>query len=74
MELYYAVSFILTFTGKEAKPGYCRFISPDLVEYLDIESINGTNLYCYCMNDPINYYDPSGNFIILARLINRWKT
>lgn len=44
MELYYAVSSFLTFSGKEAKPGYCRFISPDLVEYLDIESINGTNL------------------------------
>ena len=67
--MYYAVSSFLTFSGKEAKPGYRRFISPDLVEYLDIESINGTNLYCYCMNDPINYYDPSGHFGISTLII-----
>ena len=41
-------------------PKLCRFISPDDVEYLDAESVNGLNLYCYCLNDPINYYDPSG--------------
>ena len=21
-------------------------------------------MYCYCANDPINYYDPSGHFVI----------
>ena len=39
----------------------CRFISPDSIEYLDSESINGLNLYCYCYNNPISYSDPSGN-------------
>ena len=38
-----------------------RFISPDSIEYLDPESINGLNLYAYCGNDPINYADPSGH-------------
>ena len=40
-----------------------RFIEMDDVEYLDPSSMNGLNLYCYCMNNPINYYDPSGHFI-----------
>ena len=30
-----------------------RWISPDSIEYLDPESINGLNLYAYCGNDPI---------------------
>lgn len=38
-----------------------RFISLDSIEYLDPGSINGLNLYCYCMNNPISYADPSGN-------------
>jgi RHS repeat-associated protein len=37
-----------------------RFISPDSLEYLEPNSINGLNLYCYCMNNPINKVDPSG--------------
>ena len=27
------------------------------------------NLYAYCGNDPINYYDPSGHFVITATII-----
>ena len=42
-------------------PELCRFISPDDVEYLDPESVNGLNLYCYCYNNPISYSDPSGH-------------
>ena len=45
-------------------PELCRFISPDDVEYLDPESVNGLNLYCYCMNNPIMNVDPSGHFVI----------
>ncbi len=45
-------------------PELCRFISPDSVDYLDPQSINGLNLYCYCLNNPISYVDPSGHFII----------
>ena len=36
-------------------PELCRWISPDSIEYLDSESINGLNLYCYCENNPVNY-------------------
>ena len=46
-----------------------RFISPDSIDYLDPESINGLNLYCYCINNPISYYDPSGHSAILAALL-----
>ena len=50
-------------------PELCRWISPDSIEYLDPSSINGLNLYCYCYNDPINYYDPSGHFAISTLII-----
>ena len=50
-------------------PELCRWISPDSIEYLDPESINGLNLYAYCGNDPVNYYDPSGHFAISALII-----
>ena len=26
--------------------------------------MNGLNLYCYCLNNPISYADPSGHFVI----------
>ena len=42
-------------------PKWRRFISPDDTAYLDPESVNGLNLYCYCNNDPVNYCDPSGH-------------
>ena len=42
-------------------PEFRRFISPDDTNYLDPETPNGLNLYCYCGNDPVNYCDPSGH-------------
>ena len=36
-------------------PTVGRFISPDSYEYLDPESFGGLNLYCYCLNNPVNY-------------------
>ena len=39
------------------------------MDYLDPESINGLNLYCYCMNNPIMYANPSGHSAILIGLI-----
>ena len=50
-------------------PQWRRFISPDDTAYLDIESVNGLNLYAYCRNDPINYSDPSGCLAISTIII-----
>jgi hypothetical protein len=36
-------------------PEWGRWLSPDDIEYLDPQSINGLNLYAYCNNDPLNY-------------------
>ena len=40
-----------------------RFISPDVLSILDETKgqINGLNLYMYCKNNPIMFYDPNGN-------------
>ena len=52
-------------------PQWCRWISPDTLDYLDPETAHGLNLYAYCGNDPINYVDPSGHLIVelIAALI-----
>ena len=50
-------------------PKWRRFISPDDTAYLDPESVNGLNLYCYCGNDPVNYADPSGSSAIVIGAI-----
>ena len=63
IELYYC-------NTRYYSPEIGRWISIDDVDYLDPESISGLNLYCYCMNDPINYCDPSGHFTIAALLIS----
>lgn len=41
-------------------PEIGRFISQDSVEYADPKTINGLNLYAYCLNNPIRYIDPYG--------------
>ena len=40
-----------------------RFISPDVLSILDETKgqINGLNLYMYCNDNPIMFYDPNGN-------------
>lgn len=43
-------------------PQWGRWLSADSIEYLDTNSINGLNLYCYCFNNPIIYVDSSGHF------------
>ena len=50
-------------------PEWRRFISPDAAEYVDPETPNGLNLYAYCYNDPVNYADTSGHFVITLSAI-----
>lgn len=47
-------------------PEWGRFLTPDDIDYLDSESINGLNLYCYCLNNPVMLVDPSGHMAIWA--------
>ena len=52
-------------------PELCRFIQPDSIEYLDPSSIKGLNLYCYCMNNPIMYFDSTGHFpVAIDKIFN----
>ncbi len=50
-------------------PRIRRFISPDNIDYLEPTSFSGLNLYAYCGNDPVNYYDPSGTVLISSTII-----
>ena len=62
LELYYLQT-------RYYDPTVCRFISPDHPNYLDYESINGLNLYAYCLNSPVMYYDPNGHSLLAIFLI-----
>ena len=52
-------------------PEIGRFISPDSTKYLDPESINGLNLYAYCLNNPVMYEDPSGHLAYPGEIHNQ---
>ncbi len=41
-------------------PEIGRFLNRDSVAYADPQTINGLNLYAYCLNNPIAYTDPYG--------------
>ena len=49
-------------------PEVGRFLNRDSVQYADPETINGLNLYAYCLNNPVEYVDPTGQ-IVLTLLI-----
>ncbi len=65
-------------SSKETQLFYCncryynlksgRWILSNSIDYLNLESINGLNLYIYCADNPISYVDPTGHFawLILA--------
>ena len=40
----------------------------DDISYLDPISINGLNLYAYCINNPVMHIDPSGHSVILRAI------
>ena len=41
-------------------PEVGRFLNRDSVSYANPETINGLNLYSYCLNNPVEYTDPYG--------------
>ena len=46
-----------------------RFISPDNITYLEPTSFSGSNLYSYCGNDPVNYYDYFAISILMSLIV-----
>ena len=46
-----------------------RFISQDDVSYLAPMHLSGLNLYAYCNDNPVMYFDPSGNSLLAIGLI-----
>src|SRR5690554_1668106 len=49
-------------TTRYYNPEWGRFLSADDVSYLDPGSVNGLNLYAYCLNNPVMRVDPTGCF------------
>ena len=43
-------------------PKIGRFITIDDISYLAPDTINGLNLYAYCLNNPVTYFDETGRF------------
>ena len=50
-------------------PEVGQFISPDMQDYLDPETLGGVDLYAYGLNNPVMYVDPTGHFAISALII-----
>ena len=52
-------------------PEVGRFLNMDSVRYADSKSVNGINLYAYCINNPVNFSDPTGHlfWLLLIPLI-----
>ena len=66
---YYVETNLFLVSSRYYSPELCCWISPDDIEYLDPESVNGLNLYCYCLNNPIMYVDPSGHIAISTLIL-----
>ena len=45
-------------------PHTANFLSMDSAEYLSPDKVGGVDLYAYCGNNPVMYYDPTGEFVI----------
>ena len=43
-------------------PQMGRWLNSDDISYLDPVTLNGLNLYAYCGNNPVMYFDPTGHF------------
>ena len=50
-------------------PEIGRFLNADTIDYLEPDTVNGLNLYAYCGNNPVMYYDPFGTSLLAIGLI-----
>jgi len=55
-ELYYLQS-------RYYNPQLCRFISPDTFAATG-QGLIGNNMFAYCLNNPVNLFDPNGRFAL----------
>ena len=62
---YYDVETGLYFLkSRYYDPEVGRFLNMDSIFFADNCETNGINLYAYCLNNPVNYIDPFGKFVI----------
>ncbi len=56
---------IINMNGRLYDPVFCRFFSPD--NYVQMPDFSQNfNRYTYCLNNPLKYYDPDGEFFLLS--------
>ena len=41
-----------------------RFLNADNLGYMEPETVTGLNLYAYCGNNPVMYFDPTGHLFV----------
>ena len=45
-------------------PEVGRFLNRDSVQYADPQTFGGLDLYAYCLNNPVEYVDPTGEMVL----------
>ena len=59
---------LINMNGRVYDPVIARFLSPD--SYIQAPGLaQNYNGYIYCLNNPLRYTDPDGDFVILAAII-----
>ena len=67
---YYDAESGLYYCGyRYYSPELCRWISPDSLDYLDLETLGGIDLYCYCNNNPVNIGLAKNRSLVLSDVI-----